>query len=209
MQMYKVFIQNTPLFFINSKKKHEIDGLFLSESLAITNKRVVYYLLQHIPKNMPLIITCDNCEDAINSFFSDYDFVEAAGGIVKRKDKYLFIKRNGFWDIPKGKIDLGESPEIAAVREIDEECGVKCDKVEDLICITYHTYQYKGRDTLKKTYWYSLNYEGKKNVKAQKEEGITKVKWFKTNKLLKVLSNTFPSIEDVLEIYFRDVNLRS
>ncbi len=202
--MYKVFIQNKPLFFINSKKKCEIDGLFLSESLAISNKRVVNHLLQHIPKNMPLIITCENCEDAINSFFSDFDFVEAAGGIVKRKDKYLFIKRNGVWDIPKGKIESNESPDLAAVREIEEECGINCEKVEKMICITYHTYQFKGKDTLKKTYWYSLNYEGKKNLVAQTEEGITKVKWKKLEQIQKIKEDTFPSIVDVIDEYFGD-----
>lgn len=204
MQMYKVFIQNTPLFFINSKKMNEYDGLFIPESLANSNKRYVFYLLQETSKNISIYILCDDVNLAISDFFEEFDFVEAAGGIVKRKDKYLFIKRNGVWDIPKGKIETDEKPEDAAVREIHEECGVLCENVEELVHITYHTYQYKGKDTLKQTYWYKLNYDGKKKVKAQKEEGITKVKWLKANEMIKIRTLTFPSIVDVIDFYFQE-----
>jgi 8-oxo-dGTP pyrophosphatase MutT (NUDIX family) len=202
MQMYKVFIQNKPLFFINSKKINEFEGLFIRESLAISNKRYVLYLLQESSKNIPIFILCENIDNALYSFFEDYDFVEAAGGIVKRKDKYLFIKRNGVWDIPKGKIEENENPSIAAVREIHEECGILCATIEKPLIITYHTYQFKGVDTIKKTYWYGLNYDGKKTVKAQKEEGITKVKWVDLDRVKIIRTITFPSLVDVIDSYF-------
>jgi 8-oxo-dGTP pyrophosphatase MutT (NUDIX family) len=202
MQMYKVFIQNKPLFFINSKKINEFDGLFIRESLAITNKRYVLYLLQESSKNIPIFILCENIDNALSSFFEDYDFVEAAGGIVKRKDKYLFIKRNGVWDIPKGKIEENENPAIAAVREIHEECGILCETIEKPLTITYHTYQFIGKDTIKKTYWYALNYDGEKTIKAQKEEGITKVKWVDLDRVKIIRTITFPSIVDVIDSYF-------
>ncbi|MES2588348.1 MAG: NUDIX domain-containing protein [Bacteroidota bacterium] len=200
--MYKVFIQNKPLFFINSKNRNEFDGVFISESLANSNKRYVLDLLQLTSKNIPIVIFCENAETGISDFFSEYDYVEAAGGIVKRKDKYLFIKRNGVWDIPKGKIESGENPEIAALREIEEECGVSCEKVDSLIAITYHVYEFEGRDTIKKTFWYSLNYSGNKKLSAQKEEGITKAKWVNLEKVQKIKEETFASIADVMEHYF-------
>ncbi len=199
--MYKVFIQNKPLFFINSKKINEFDGIFIPQSLAISNKRYILDLLQATSINMPLFLISDNPQEGISTFFEDYEFIEAAGGIVKRKSKYLFIKRNGIWDIPKGKIEIGENPEIAALREIEEECGITCEKVEHLITITYHVYQYKGRDTIKKTYWYALNYAGPKKLIAQKEEGITKAKWVNEDKYNQIKLETFASIVDVMENY--------
>lgn len=200
--MYKVFIQNKPLFFVNVKNIHSLDGIFIRQSFANANKEYVFSLLKDSPKNFPLMLFSDQPEEAISDFFSDYDFVEAAGGVVKRKEKYLFIKRNGIWDLPKGKMDEGEKPEETAVREIHEECGVLCEKVEGLITITYHTYEYQGKPTIKKTYWYSLIYEGDKKVLGQKEEGITKVKWCKKEKAIEHKADTFPSIVDVLDFYF-------
>ena len=95
--MYKVFIQNKPLFFINSKKINEFDGIFIPQSLAISNKRYILDLLQATSINMPLFLISDNPQEGISTFFEDYEFIEAAGGIVRRKSKYLFIKRNGIF----------------------------------------------------------------------------------------------------------------
>jgi ADP-ribose pyrophosphatase YjhB (NUDIX family) len=199
--MYKVFIQNKPLFFINSKKIKEFDGIFIPQGIANSNKRYILELLQATSINIPLFLISDNPHEGILRFFEDYEFIEASGGIVKRKSKYLFIKRNGIWDIPKGKIEIGENPKIAAIREIEEECGIVCQKIEHLITITYHVYQYKGKDTIKKTYWYALNYAGPKKLIAQKAEGITKAKWVTEDKFEKIQLETFASIADVMENY--------
>lgn len=202
--MYKVFIQNKPLFFVNVEKIQLLDGIFIRQSLANTNKEYVMSLLNNSSKDIPIMLFSENPEEGISIFFEDFDFVEAAGGIVRRKEKYLFIKRNGIWDIPKGKMEFGESPEESAIREIEEECGVLCDRVEELITITYHTYVYDGKPTIKKTYWFALDFEGKKKLTAQKEEGITKAKWLKKDKVLELKGDTFPSIVDVIVYYFAD-----
>ncbi|MGV3631504.1 MAG: NUDIX hydrolase [Bacteroidota bacterium] len=204
--MYKVFIQNDPLFFVNVEKIHSLDGIFVRQSLANANREYIFSLLENASENTPVILFSDDPESGISSFFEDYDFVAAAGGIVKRKEKYLFIKRLGMWDLPKGKIDEGESPEQAAIREIHEECGVLCEKVNELITITYHTYEYEGRPTIKKTYWYSLDYSGPKELMAQEEEGISKVKWFGRKKADRIRQETYPSIADVLDSYFSGSN---
>lgn len=200
--MYKVFIQNDPLFFVNVEKIHSLDGIFIRQSLANANREYIFSLLGNTSHNMPVILFSDDPEAGIASFFEDYDFVAAAGGIVKRKEKYLFIKRLGMWDLPKGKIDAGESPEEAAIREIYEECGVLCEKVNELITITYHTYEYEGRPTIKKTYWYTLDYAGAKDLSVQEEEGITKARWFGLQKIEKIRRETYPSIADVIDSGF-------
>lgn len=52
--------------------------------------------------------------------------IKAAGGLVKNGDgDYLFIYRLGKWDLPKGKVEDNEKMREAAVREVEEECGIK------------------------------------------------------------------------------------
>ena len=70
--------------------------------------------------NSPEIIT-ENWE----SFCANYMLIEAAGGLVyNAKDQLLMIFRNGKWDLPKGKLEVGENIEQCAMREVEEECGI-------------------------------------------------------------------------------------
>jgi 8-oxo-dGTP pyrophosphatase MutT (NUDIX family) len=130
----------------------------------------------------------------------DVGVIEAAGGLVKNEfGELLFIYRNDKWDLPKGKIEKGETPKEASVREVEEECNIEVAKRGDKICKTYHTYIYKDEVVLKKTHWYKMKAKGQNKLKPQKEEGITDVRWFKPNDIDAILTNTFPSILDVLE----------
>ncbi len=202
--MYKVFIQDRPIFFISTDEISNYTGIFVPESLGESHNDYFINLVSNLPEDISLYITCQNPETAIDVFFDNYDMVEAAGGIVKRKDKYLFIKRNGIWDLPKGKMEDGETPQIAAKREVQEECGIRNPVVKELIMITYHTYSYHGTPTIKKTYWFELDFDGQKDVKPQLEEGITKVSWKDKKKAEKVMGKTYNSIKDVLEKYFEE-----
>ena len=83
--------------------------------------------------------------------------IKAAGGLVKNLNgEYLFIYRNDKWDLPKGKVEKNERVKEAAVREVEEECGIKVDKLGDKICKTYHVYINKGDVVLKKTHWFDM-----------------------------------------------------
>jgi ADP-ribose pyrophosphatase YjhB (NUDIX family) len=196
--MYKVFIQNKPLIFANSSEFDNFNGILIKESIAFSDRNLVNNLLKNSSINNPVFVLCENPEKSFQLYFDDYEKIEAAGGIVKRKNKYLFIKRNGVWDIPKGKLEINETPELGGIREIEEECGIKNPRIDYLITITYHTYEFKGLPTLKKTYWYAMQYDGPKEVKPQMEEGISKVSWKKETKISKILTNTYASIEDVI-----------
>jgi 8-oxo-dGTP pyrophosphatase MutT (NUDIX family) len=205
--MYKVFIQNKPLFFVSKEEINNLSGIFISETLALNDKTLVSNILKQNNLEISLFILCENPEKSFQLYFNDYEKVEAAGGIVQRKNRFLFIKRNGVWDIPKGKLEKKEIPEVGAVREIEEECGIQSPVVTDLITITYHTYSYNDTPTLKKTYWYSLNYEGKKVGTPQLEEGITKISWKKSSSFSKILTNTYASIEDVVRQFIVKNNI--
>jgi len=118
--------------------------------------------------------------------------------VENNKGEYLFIYRNDKWDLPKGKIEKDEKTKIAAVREVEEECGIKVTRLGEKICKTYHAYISRGEVVLKKTHWYDMKYNGKAKLVPQLDEGITDVRWFKKGHIDAIIQNTFPSILDVL-----------
>lgn len=145
-------------------------------------------------------VLCDDAKVFLKKLIKDNVLIEAAGGLVTNQNgEHLFIYRNDKWDLPKGKIEKKEKTKIAAVREVEEECGIKVSKLEEKICKTYHTYIYKGEVVLKKTHWFKMAYKGKAKLVPQLEEGITDVRWFKKEDVATIVKNTFPSIIDVLE----------
>ncbi len=144
-------------------------------------------------------VICQNPKEDMMFFFQNFSFIEAAGGLVNHKGDFLFIKRNGFWDIPKGKMESNETSESAAIREIQEECGISGKLIiRKKIIETYHTYEFKNKSILKKTHWYCLEYIGDNSTKPQLEEGITEIQWLPQNQFSTIESNTYPSILDVL-----------
>lgn len=108
--------------------------------------------------------------------------VTAAGGVLYQvgssPKKVLLIKRNGFWDIPKGKLENGETIEECAVREVEEEIGAKDLSIEKFLCDTYHIYQADGKKYGKTTHWYLMGFENSEyDFSPEVKEGITEVKW--------------------------------
>lgn len=203
--MYKVFVENRPII-ICEKNTFAFDSkLLFSESIHSIEKEVFPLFEKNSPKT-PIVLLTPSPETEFNRLFAKYAMIYAAGGIVRRGEEYLFIKRFGKWDIPKGKLTKTEAPQTGAIREIEEECGITGPVIEKFICETYHTYRdnYKGKNklTLKKTSWYGMTYTGEEVLIPQEEEGITKVKWFKKSKLDKIRSNTYESILEVMDNYF-------
>jgi 8-oxo-dGTP pyrophosphatase MutT (NUDIX family) len=188
--MYKVFIENKPIIFqfnseVNKTETVEECWIKIRTYLGSTDQE--------------LIIPIKNDAD-FWQIFKNHKFIVAAGGLVRSGSRFLFIKRNDVWDIPKGKLDAGESPEIAAVREIEEECGLIAPIITDHLMQTYHTYHHKGKDVLKLTHWYLLE-EGpqKSQLKPQLEEGITEINYLEPSEFSLVLENTYTSIKEVIE----------
>jgi ADP-ribose pyrophosphatase YjhB (NUDIX family) len=202
--MYKVFIENRAVFILDNEEINSLEGIIIKTKKLKGLRKLIFNCFSDTNINLPLYVIHPNPEKAFLKIFKKYEFVEAAGGIVKKNNNYLFIKRNGFWDIPKGKLDENENPELGAIREIEEECGISKPSITNFNCITYHTYLYNGKPTIKKTYWYNLNYSGKGKLTPQLEEGITEVKWLSKKEINQIIMNTYPSIKDVISNYFKD-----
>ena len=125
---------------------------------------------------------------------------KAAGGLVQNENKeILFIYRFEKWDLPKGKIEKGESKKKAAKREVEEECGVNELKISGKLQNTYHIFQRKNCEILKLTYWYSMNTTYSGTLQPQIEEGITKVIYKNKEDVKKALENTYGNIKLLFE----------
>jgi ADP-ribose pyrophosphatase YjhB (NUDIX family) len=145
-------------------------------------------------------MTCNNIDECCNDFKSVFQFVIAGGGLVKNeKDEYLFIFRRGKWDLPKGKLDEMESIEECAIREVEEETGLKQVELQGHLCDTHHIYLEKGNYVLKESVWFNMNASSAQELTPQTEEDIHEIVWLAPSHWHTVLHNTYPSVKDVLK----------
>lgn len=120
--------------------------------------------------------------------------IDAAGGIVfNSENKILLMRRRGYWDFPKGKIEEGETEMVAAYREIEEECGIKVE-IGSKIADTYHTYRMFDTRIIKRTAWFEAKYSGSQTLQPQIEEDITEVRWISRNMLENCLPDMHASL---------------
>ncbi len=142
------------------------------------------------------IVVATDFERIKHVVLSQFSIIEAAGGIIENeKNELLFIFRRGKWDLPKGKIEPGESPEIAAKREINEETGITGIVLTEKITETYHYYASWGKEVMKISHWFHGSCSSKSVITPQYEEDIEAVKWFHKNDLEIPFSNTYSNIK--------------
>lgn len=201
--MYKVFVDHKPVIFIESKDVVKKKPSIKASEIVSFPKGIRLLLRTQASIDSPLQIICDDPKETFKEFFSDFIKIKAAGGLVQRKELFLMIKRKGLWDIPKGKIEKKEDKEVAAVREVMEECGIEGHKIKEPLVVTYHTMKLKGRWALKRTDWFMMKYKGPRTVAPQLNEGITKVKWMTEEHMLSIRGRTYGSINEVLDAYVR------
>ncbi len=132
-----------------------------------------------------------------------FTLIEAAGGIVCWEEQVLWIKRNGKWDLPKGKIEQNESKKKAALREVSEECGIRAT-LKNKIGKTWHAYRLGEEFVLKCTHWYDMESAENQNLIAQTEEGITEVAWFSLTESEKIARESYASIRLIFEKFLEE-----
>ena len=206
--MYKVFFNEHLLIFgseINNSSKDNI-----SQILEIENINEIFDLLLKLEKSkhvVKLIIVSKNGDNLMNLLQKETVPIPAAGGIVcNDKKQLLFIKRMGKWDLPKGKIEKGESIEEAAVREVEEECGISEVKIIRELKATFHLYRSpflkkEQNWVFKKTSWFEMSYSGNGELTPQIEEQIEEVRWFFMDELNEVYQNTYANMKELINYY--------
>ncbi len=130
-----------------------------------------------------------------------YMLLDAAGGIAYNEDKeILMIFRRGKWDLPKGKLDAGESIEQCALREVSEETGLVNLELGEKICDTFHIYEQKNQQFLKRTAWYKMKGTSADKLKPQKEENIMEARWIAEKDLGPFAAKSYEAIREVLKM---------
>ncbi|MFM9020842.1 MAG: NUDIX hydrolase [Sediminibacterium sp.] len=127
--------------------------------------------------------------------------IEAAGGIIlNERGELLMIFRREKWDLPKGKIDAGETAQRAAVREVAEETGIMHIKVIRLVGTTEHEYldPYTNLHTHKTTHWFEMFSESYLPMIPQLSEGITFIRWVTMKELPYLLTGSYDTIRDII-----------
>jgi 8-oxo-dGTP pyrophosphatase MutT (NUDIX family) len=203
----KIYFGDKPVYLCDELTEelneilHHPDAVFIDE----VSSPAVKSLLHEIKKEdfHAGILSGPDLDMLKKLFFKHFTVIEAAGGIVQNETKeILFIYRLNKWDLPKGKIEAGENPGECAAREVEEETGVTSLNLKYKVGETYHTYDAFGKHILKVTYWYYLTTSSVNQLKPQTEEDITEVKWVAARNIKQPMNNTYPSIRDIMHLFF-------
>ena len=194
--MYRLFCNNRMLSANN----------FCENLLSVDNKcvkncddlvaKIKNWLEDETMENLDLgDVNGENLAFAIKNMFRQ---APAAGGVVIIDNQFVAIERNGIPDLPKGHIEKGESPEVAALREVEEETGITNLEIIKELPATWHCYLLDNQWTIKKTSWYLMKTDsGMKNI-PQTEEGISKVYLVDKQGVNDFVKNTFASLKTLV-----------
>lgn len=199
----KVYFDDKPLFLCDKIDEviepfiHHDDAIFIDELNSHTIKTIIHEM--QLPQVHAGVFFHSDIEALKQAFFKKFTLITAAGGLVQNEKKeYLLIFRRGKWDLPKGKLDKGEKLEDCAIREVEEETGLKEVKLIKPLCVTYHTYHEGARFILKDSHWYIMKVKGSQQLVPQTEEDIHEIKWVKKEGLSEYIKISYPSVADVL-----------
>ena len=193
--MQKIFVGNKPIILTTQLKK-EIDFKNILIEFAGIEK-IISTLKKDKYKAVHLIGS--DLDSMLKTFLKLLPNVVAAGGkVLNSSGRILFIFRNGKWDLPKGKTESNETIDQTALREVEEETGIKGLYITKPLEITYHILKRNNKYQIKKTYWFEMYSDYKGDLSPQLSEGITKVKWIGPKKLKKVKKNIYANIEGLI-----------
>lgn len=199
--MYKVFVNNSVIILsTESRVSEEYTSINITE---VDLKSIIEQLVKN--PELKFHLYHKNEEKLFTHLLKKIPVVVAGGGkVYNKKRDILFIHRNGKWDLPKGKTEKKESIEQSALREVEEETGIRNLEITRFLQRTFHVFKRDGEYRLKLTYWFEMYSEYKGEFTPQKNEGIKKVKWKSFKKSKKALKNTYSAIKQLFPMEYFD-----
>lgn len=206
-QKYKIHINDLEIYLVQYTEPFKLyptnDLPFMVVDLTSTDKldKLLHSLEIRIVKSN-VLITSKNLDKVRDRLLGLFNLIVAGGGlVVNERDEILMIYRKGKWDLPKGKIEKKEKKKDGALREVEEETGIKVLGIKEKITKTYHTYNLNHKRILKETHWYLMDAEAEQEFVPQASEGIEEVRWVKKKDLTEYLPNCYNSIREVIYKY--------
>ncbi len=180
-----------------------LNHVWLSHA-SVQDMDLVFDLINSkVPINLLSLTVSINDYAAFKQYLKDkYKIIKAAGGLIRKKDKFLMIYRMKKWDLPKGKRESGESSSETALREVGEECNISV-KLGAKICTTWHTYTMNKNSMLKKTKWFQMELVDDSHSKPSLEEDIEELRWMTEKEVYHALENSYKSIQFVFEEFYK------
>ncbi|MVX35526.1 NUDIX hydrolase [Myroides sp. LoEW2-1] len=190
--MYKVFVNDKPLFLTDKIEKETDFQLFLLDSVDI-DKIIIKYFQNKIDK---AFLYHPDEKQILKKIKEKIPVQKAGGGVVfNDKGEILFILRGGKWDLPKGGVEKNEEMEETAMREVEEETGVSQLKIIRKLPKTYHIFKRNGKYKLKITTWYEMKSSFEGELVGQIEEGIEQVAWLNKEQIREAMNNSYENIK--------------
>ncbi len=203
MRNYEVHIDGKPFIIGERPEFQDLPGNWLAIRVDAAEEFVLLKVLLAGADGIFGIHTYGEDVEQLWAWFRQgYRFVQAAGGAVSDGNgRLLAIHRLGRWDLPKGKVELGEALEAAAMREVEEECGLKTLRSLGPLCQTWHTYERNAKQHLKRTDWFLMVGDASEPLAAQAEEDIDIAQWMDATGLAELRRDTYPSLLGVLNAW--------
>ena len=195
--MYKVFVNNTPIVLSTKRSIEDYKTIHIKD---VDFPEIIQDILkkEDIDKEAKYHFYHKTEDKLLDHLYAKLPVVLAGGGKVYNANKeVLFIRRNGKWDLPKGKAEKKEDIETTAIREVEEETGVTGLEITKFLYRTYHIFKRNGEFRLKVTYWFEMKTEYSGKLIPQKDEGIMKVKWKNAKKSKKALKDSYANIKQL------------
>lgn len=205
-----IYFGNKPVFLCDKitpeieKYRHHSAVIYIDEISSPAIKSLIHEMTK--PQVEAAIVFHKEFEKVKKIFFSCFHLIQTGGGLItNNENEILLIFRRGKWDLPKGKLNKGETLEQCAIREAEEETGLAGIKLRAKLMITYHTYEEYGKHILKESHWFAMKYFLNEKPVPQTEEDITDIIWVKQTDLKQYTTNTFPTIITVLDSLYESV----
>lgn len=199
----KIYFNDKPLFLCDEVEDalqpyvHHDDTVFIDELNTHSVKSMIHEI--QAERIHAGVFFHPDLEELKKAFFKKFTLVMAGGGWVENENgEWLMMFRRGKWDLPKGKLDKGESMEQCAIREVKEETGIRNLALIDPLIVTWHSYPEGARLMLKESHWYHMKAPLQQDFVPQHAEGITEIRWVNARDAGLLSENSYPSVNDVI-----------
>lgn len=193
--MYKIFVNDKPIVLTTTVGQETDFKNYLLSTVKL--RRVIKELNSTDLKEIRLVGKKE--KKLLKKFLKKLPNVVAGGGkVFNSKGEVLFIYRNDKWDLPKGKIEKKESIEDCAIREVEEETGVKGLEIVKPLDTTYHIFKRNGRHKIKVTHWFEMKTSYSGSLNPENNEGITKADWLCSEQVEKAMENSYANIKQLI-----------